>query len=752
MGTIKVFFLCCLFQGSLCQNWASFLPQTIEGLSGSCVNILCSFSIHPDYDQHLGQSCKAIWQRRPSRDQVFDSSLSGASANILQGSLTGSLHEKNCTTIFDNMPVSRNNYYFRLDCGDSLKYTFTTSTVSINIQDSLPAPTITPPQLEVEEGSPVTLTCSTVAPCPILPPLVTWTPITGDHEESVEDTKVTSVMNFTASHLHNKQNFSCSALYRRQAGKNNLTFERILTLHVLYPPNNTTISHPGAVTEGSLVTLTCNTNANPNANYAWYKVVGEQETEVGSEKLFSTTVSEVDNQFYCKASNKYGTQNSSILQIDVQFSPKGTTVIVDPKGPILEGSSVSLLCSSRSNPPVTNYTWYRDNEEARELGQMLVIDPVDPSHSGDYHCAAKNDLGEENSTTIQLDIQYPPKNTSLSIDPIGSVLEGTFVTLTCTSIANPAAVNFTWFRQAGRQKEVVGSGQNFTFIVTKLSDDHYYCEALNIHGAESSQPVRIDVTFAPEILPSSRCVQILSLIRCTCESHGNPLPSLFWELAGEPVNHSADIPIREIIQGTVNMRSVITLYRLDEDMPSVVCVSINSLGSDRMAFNVSSSEKHLGIDAVSLMIGSAVGAVGMLVVCLPLLLLLYWKKKDNHSVEKGLKDTSGLLVTNEINSSQVDVIYANKAILEKGQERREDAVLYADVDFAKLQARSEGKVGEGEIRGVTSKTDEYAEIHLHRRGSNREEAKNEGTPADASFEQGKDTTSLKIQLNETVIA
>ncbi|KAM9309974.1 uncharacterized protein KZ484_025901 [Pholidichthys leucotaenia] len=385
-------------------------------------------------------------------------------------------------------------------------------------------------------------------------------------------------------------------------------------------------------------------------------------------------------------------------------------------------------------------------------------------------------------------MKYPPKNTSLSIDPIGSVLEGTFVTLTCTSIANPAAVNFTWFRQAGRQKEVVGSGQNFTFIVTKLSDDHYYCEALNIHGAESSQPVRIDVTFAPEILPSSRCVQILSLIRCTCESHGNPLPSLFWELAGEPVNHYADIPIREIIQGTVNMRSVITLYRLDEDMPSVVCVSINSLGSDRMAFNVSSSEKHLGIDAVSLMIGSAVGAVGMLVVCLPLLLLLYclscvWdppagiddgmektgetggqsrspadtssgvrKKKDNHSVEKGLKDTSGLLVTNEINSSQVDVIYANKAILEKGQERREDAVLYADVDFAKLQARSEGKVGEGEIRGVTSKTDEYAEIHLHRRGSNREEAKNEGTPADVSFEQGKDTTSLKIQLNETVIA
>ncbi|KAM9309973.1 sialic acid-binding Ig-like lectin 13 [Pholidichthys leucotaenia] len=364
MGAIKVFFLCCLFQGGLCQSLVSFLPPSIEGLKGSCVNIPCSFSIPPAFNDNLDQSCRAIW--RIGNTEMFDS---GKNSNRLQGSLTGNLLEKNCTTILNNMPVSHDSYFFRLQCDNSLKFNFNPPTVSINIRDSLPTPTITPSQLEVEEGSPVTLTCSAVAPCPILPPLVTWIPSIGDPEESAEDTKVTSVMNFTASHLHNGQNFSCSALYRREAGNNNLTFQGSLILQVL--------------------------------------LVGEQETEVGSEKLFSTTVSEVDNQFYCKASNKYGTQNSSILQIDVQFSPKGTTVIVDPKGPILEGSSVSLLCSSRSNPPVTNYTWYRDDEEARELGQMLVIDLVDPSHSGDYHCAAKNDLGEENSTTIQLDIQSP---------------------------------------------------------------------------------------------------------------------------------------------------------------------------------------------------------------------------------------------------------------------------------------------------------------------------------------------------------
>ncbi|KAM9309036.1 myelin-associated glycoprotein-like isoform 2-T3 [Pholidichthys leucotaenia] len=576
---------------------------------------------------------------------MFDS---GKNSNRLQGSLTGNLLEKNCTTILNNMPVSRYDYFFRLQCDNSLKFNFNPPTVSINIRDSLPAPTITPSQLEVEEGSPVTLTCSAVAPCPILPPLVTWIPSIGDPEESAEDTKVTSVMNFTASHLHNGQNFSCSALYRREAGNNNLTFQGSLILQVLYPPNNTTISHPGAVTEGSSVTLTCNTNANPNVNYTWYKVVGEQETEVGSEKLFSTTASEIDNQFYCKVSNKYGTQNSSVLQIDVQFSPKGTTVIVDPKGPILAGTSVSLLCSSRSNPPVTNYTWYRDDEEARELRQMLVIDPVDPSHSGDYYCAAKNDLGEENSTTIQLDVEFVPK-----------------------------------------------------------------------------------------ILPSSHCVQLSFLSKCTCNSHGNPLPSLVWELGGKPVNHSADIPVWEVTQGVKNVQSTITLYRLDEDIPSVICVSISSLGSDRMVFDVSFNEIYRGLDAVSLVIGCAVGVGIMLLVCLPLS-FLYWMKKGIHSVEKGPKDTSESLVTNEINSSQMDVIYTNKAILEKeGKERTDDTIIYANVDFAKLQAKSDGHLREGEIRGVTSKTDEYAEIRLHRRGSNKEEAKNEETRADVAFEQGK---------------
>ncbi|XP_033968700.1 myelin-associated glycoprotein-like isoform X6 [Trematomus bernacchii] len=559
-GALKVFLL--LLQGSLCVKWEITMPRRIDGLTGSCVKVPCTFDIDSQFDVDLDNSCKAIWKRgRPFGTFVFDSSLTGdqASRNILQGNLTGNLQNKECTTIFYNMPPSHSdNYYFRIHC-NKLRATFKTG-VRITTQNSLDQPTITPSTLEVEEGALVTLSCTAVAPCPILPPDLTWTPRIGDIEEKHESESMVSVMNFTSSYLHNGQNFSCTALYKRQAGNTDLRFEKFMTLHVL----------------------------------------------------------------------------------------------------------------------------------------------------------------------------YLPKNTSVSVDPSGPVQDGNSVTLTCTSIANPAAVNFTWFRVAGIEEKVMGSERDLTFNVTKLSEDQYYCEALNVHGPGTSERVSFDVTFPPEILSSSRCIKISSTIRCSCYSQGNPPPSLVWKLAGEPVTHSAAIPIREESLGNVGMKSIITLYDLDEDTLSLVCLSINSLGSDSFAFNMSLSK---GLHLLSFGIGFVVAALGMLLVCVPLLIIYYRKGKVISSSDKGKAETCNPVDTNVINSSKVDVIYANKAFLEE-KEVAEEELHYVNVDFAKLQAHSKGKPGEGEIRGLDSKT-EYAEIRLQSRGSIGGDAEEEENVSDTQLEQEK---------------
>lgn len=100
----------------------------------------------------------------------------------------------------------------------------------------------------------------------------------------------------------------------------------------------------------------------------------------------------------------------------------------------------------------------------------------------------------------------------------------------------------------------------------------------------------------------------------------------------------------------------------------------------------------------------------------------------------------------------MDVIYANKAILDEEGVVKEDPLHYANVDFAKLQAKSEGKLGEGEIRGLASQTTEYAEIRLHSRGRNGGDAKEEETVADTRLGWEKDTDGLIGQVSEKAMA
>ncbi|XP_034030038.1 B-cell receptor CD22-like [Thalassophryne amazonica] len=743
MMPVVCFFIFCLIKGNLCEDWSVSLPQALEGLSGTCLKIPCRFNLASDLALNLDDSCRAIWRRGywyPT--VVFDSSLTGENAklNILQGNLTGILREKDCTTIFHNMPSYHyGNHYFRLECDNQLKISFEES-VYISVQDSPPHPTIIPFRLEVEEGTPVRLKCSAVVPCPILPPTLTWTPSVGDTNESVGTKFVTSLINFTSSYLHHKQMISCIALYNQQSGRE-LRSDKSLTISVLYAPQNTSVSFHGPVREGKWLTMTCNTNANPAVHsYTWYKLKGDQVSPVGYLKTFSFMVSGNDTHFYCMVSNRYGSQNSSIVELDIQFPPRETTVTVDPPGPVKEGRSVTLLCNSHANPVVTNYTWYRHGAKAEALGPSLVIDKVELSHSGDYYCEAKNDLGRDISATYGLDVQYRPKNTTATPVQFGPVLAGSPVTLICTCMANPEAKNFTWYRMFGQHKEVVGSEKYFSFYASKLSENQFYCEALNVHGSEFSQPASINVTFAPEILSTSHCIKGATEIQCSCDAHGNPPPSLHWELAGQAVNHSADVQINEVPLEKMGLRSLIIFHSQDVNILSLVCFGTNSLGADRWVYNVTTTQSTHGSQSPLVLIGSAVAALGMLLLCLLLVVLVFRKKKASPSPDKGMVDTSDCLVADEANTSQ-EVVYANSDVLVQEGGIKEDGLHYAVVNFTKRQAESEETLGD--VRGTASNTTEYAEICLLTRAGSKSDtkagetnAKNDAIQEEQMEEQG----------------
>ena len=79
-------------------------------------------------------------------------------------------------------------------------------------------------------------------------------------------------------------------------------------------------------------------------------------------------------------------------------APKLPSVSVSPSAEIVEGSSVTLTCSSDANP-AANYTWHKENGDSpKASGQIFTITDFRAEHSGNYYCEAQNRRGRHNST------------------------------------------------------------------------------------------------------------------------------------------------------------------------------------------------------------------------------------------------------------------------------------------------------------------------------------------------------------------
>ncbi|KAM9353527.1 B-cell receptor CD22-like [Symphorus nematophorus] len=745
-------FIGCLLQGALCGEFKVNMPQTIKALRGSCVTIPCSFDVPDTYESHLDDTCKAVWKNYP-RTVVFDSR--SPQVSTIKGEFTGNLTGKDCTTTLNQMQLEHSNqYFFRVECNNPLRWDFRNQKVEISVNDDPTTPTLSPSTLRVREGASVSLKCSAPAPCLSHPPTLTWTPRLGDSQETLQEnqdktkvktsvltftashlhhgqeisctvvykkqdgstessvrtsltpdiscalcgefkvnmpqtikalrgscvtipcsfdvqdsfkkdlddtydpttptlspstlrvregasvslkcsapapclshpptltwtprlgdsqetlqenqdkTKVkTSVLTFTASHLHHGQEISCTVVYKKQDGSTESSVRTSLTPDISYSPKQTTVSvsPSGPVPEDSIVTLTCSSSANPavrsytwyradrgqeivigtrkvlnikavsdspkqttvsvspsgpvpedsiviltcssSANpavrsYTWYRADRGQEIVIGTGQVLNIKASQVSGPFFCKAENDLGSERSNINQIDVQYSPKQTTVSVSPSGPVPEDSIVILTCSSSANPAVRSYTWYRaDRGQEIVIGTGQVLNIKASQVSGPFFCKAENDLGSERSNINQIDVQYSPKHTTVSVSPSGPVPEDTDVTLTCNSTANPAVMNYTWYRADGGQETFLGTGQVLNIRASKVSRP-FFCKAENVLGAGRSNITLIDVQFLPQILSSSNCTKAADKLNCACYTVGNPSPTLQWYLDGLPVNHS----------------------------------------------------------------------------------------------------------------------------------------------------------------------------------------------------------------------
>ncbi|XP_042578543.1 myelin-associated glycoprotein-like [Cyprinus carpio] len=342
------------------------------------------------------------------------------------------------------------------------------------------------------------------------------------------------------------------------------------------------------VIEGSSVNLRCSTKIfcpSRPPSLRWSSSLNENVTEKQYQNQsefisdLNLTVSHRHHRvtFSCTATHQLQqpitTQESWMLL--VQYAPRNTSVTINPAGLVLEDRSVTLSCSSNANPAV-NYTWYRDTNgllNPVQTGPNLTINDTDSTHRGRYYCTAENKRGTQNISVL-LDVQYAPKNTSLSAFPSSSVMEGKPVTLNCSTDANPAELNYTWYRETGSQFELLQTGYNQTYIVTNPTHGAWYgCNAQNQYG-QCNTTIQLDVQFAPKI--SSSCSRNSAIV-CVCEARGNPCPTLEWRLSGQALANSTETSISVETLGSTGVKSVLTTHRSLTDV--LQCFSANIYGS-----------------------------------------------------------------------------------------------------------------------------------------------------------------------------
>ncbi|XP_030636345.1 B-cell receptor CD22-like [Chanos chanos] len=508
--------------GAVGQNWGVWYnPKGICTLKGSSVTMSCS------YTYPIGQKVETVfWMKNRTQDVDLseDSDYKGRVEYLGN-------NQNDCSMkLTDVTEQDAREYFFRFATNHNSGKWIGEPGVRLSVTDlQLESPE------RVMEGDTVTLKCRTTCSLSNTPTFIWYK----NGHVLTRQTIKKNELSLQSVSSEDRGSYMCAV-----QGHENLPSPAV-TLAVTYPPKKTTVSvsPSGEIVEGSSVTLTCSSDANPPATYTWFKknetvTIGKEETH-----RINKISSEDSGEYHCKSSNQHGHQYSNTVSLSVLYAPRNSTVSVSSSGEIVEGSSVTLTCSSDANPPAT-YTWFKKNGAVTTgKEETYRINKISSEDSGEYHCKSSNQHGHQYSNTVSLNVLYPPRNSTVSVSPSGEIVEGSSVTLTCSSDANPPQINYTWYKESLTSPNgTVTIGREETYRINKISSEdsgEYHCKSSNQHGHQYSNTVSLNVLYPPKkttvsVSPSGEIVEGSS-VTLTCSSDANPPATYTWFKKNETV-------------------------------------------------------------------------------------------------------------------------------------------------------------------------------------------------------------------------
>ncbi|KAM8735993.1 cell adhesion molecule CEACAM8 isoform 1-T1 [Acanthopagrus schlegelii] len=183
------------------------------------------------------------------------------------------------------------------------------------------------------------------------------------------------------------------------------------------------------ITEGSALRLACcSPAASPQASFRWYKSTSTTPRHTEQVLNISEVTADDSGSYYCQIRTGDKVQNSTMLYIDVEYSPRNTAVSVS--GELQDTLPVTLTCSSDANPPVRTYTWYQGAACLPTVDKSFhpaTLSPATPTgrgptlssatitteESGLHCCVSRNRHGSQTNSVMLKDSRaVPPSDSS----------------------------------------------------------------------------------------------------------------------------------------------------------------------------------------------------------------------------------------------------------------------------------------------------------------------------------------------------
>ncbi|XP_058116019.1 nephrin [Anopheles ziemanni] len=369
----------------------------------------------------------------------------------------------------------------------------------------------------------------------------------------------------------------------------------------------------GPYNEGATINITCiSTGGRPLPKVQWWyenKVINNTSVVLSDKRVKNTLVlhrlerKHLKSVFTCQAANNNVTNPiSASVTLDMNLRPLAVR-LQGKNRPLSANHTYDLQCEVLGSRPAPTITWWKGSTQMRGHHEttdpdgnitvsILSFRPTIDDKGKYLSCRAEMavipDAGKEDGW--KLDIYHVPVVTleyGTNYNYTSSIPEGVDVYFECNIKSNPWVYKVIW-RHYG--KELVNNPSegvtvsNQSLVLQNVSRSRaglYTCVGSNREGDGESNPVHLDIKFAPVCRPglvTTYNVGRNELAKIVCELEANPTNVTFTWKYNTSVSESLDIPASEVLSDRT--KSVAHFKPVTEkDYGTLLCWGRNEIGA-----------------------------------------------------------------------------------------------------------------------------------------------------------------------------